>query len=284
LSNDRQRRGLAPGRDSCTAASLLRPRYRRPRSSRASEHSEKFPPPHVRPSLSRQDHAPQTSVDRAGNELRHCNMKCALMSQLGPKAEVLSLKAISTLAGTADIVRRDCKARRRTAPSIYAKKLLVVADQADLRCPVLTEKFSRFARRANLPQSARLILPPNQRQIPHYPVPLKRGVCAIVTDVGCGMRWTRACQRRMTLIRGRRSRVVLTPRRWRQVCERQLSQATVARKPGHRGERDISRKTIARGMPGDSGVTVVTTLVCYLHTAHEAAGASSARHSLRPLF
>ena len=42
-------------------------------------------------------------------------------------------------------------------------------------------------------------------------------------------------------------------------------------------------KTIARGMPGDSGVTVVTTLVCYLHTAHEAAGASGARHSLRPL-
>jgi hypothetical protein len=41
-------------------------------------------------------------------------MKCALMSQLGPKAEVLSLKAISTLAGTADIVRRDCKARRRS--------------------------------------------------------------------------------------------------------------------------------------------------------------------------
>jgi hypothetical protein len=85
------------------------------------------------------------------------------------------------------------------------------------------------------------------------------------------------------LICGRRSRVVLTPRRWRQVCERQLSQATVARKPGHRGERDISRKTIARGMPGDSGVTVVTTLVCYLHTAHEATGASGARHSLRPL-
>jgi hypothetical protein len=27
----------------------------------------------------------------------------------------------------------------------------------------------------------------------------------------------------------------------------------------------------------------VTTLVCYQHTAHEAAGASGARHSLRPL-
>ena len=36
-------------------------------------------------------------------------------------------------------------------------------------------------------------------------------------------------------------------------------------------------------MPGVSGVTVVTTLVCYLLTAHEATGASGARHSLRPL-
>src|SRR6202049_4038212 len=64
---------------------------------------------------------------------------------------------------------------------------------------------------------------------------------------------------------------------------RNSREMTVARKPGHRGERAISRKAIARGMPGDSGVTVVTTLVCYLHTAHEAAGASGARHSLRPL-
>jgi hypothetical protein len=36
-------------------------------------------------------------------------------------------------------------------------------------------------------------------------------------------------------------------------------------------------------MPGESGVTVVTTLVCFLLFTHEAAGASSARHSLRPL-
>jgi hypothetical protein len=41
-------------------------------------------------------------------------------------------------------------------------------------------------------------------------------------------------------------------------------------------------KTTARGMPGVSGVTVVTTLVCFFHFAHKAAGASSARHSLRP--
>src|SRR5260370_41128004 len=57
----------------------------------------------------------------------------------------------------------------------------------------------------------------------------------------------------------------------------------VSNKPGHRGEREVSRKTIARGMPGRSGVTVVTMLVCLFYLACEAAGASSARHSLRPL-
>jgi hypothetical protein len=35
--------------------------------------------------------------------------------------------------------------------------------------------------------------------------------------------------------------------------------ATVSTKPDHRGEHEGNRKTIARGMPGDSGVTVVTT-------------------------
>src|SRR5207249_11389793 len=31
---------------------------------------------------------------------------------------------------------------------------------------------------------------------------------------------------------------------------REEAQMTVANKPGHRGEREVSRKTIARGMPG----------------------------------
>ena len=63
---------------------------------------------------------------------------------------------------------------------------------------------------------------------------------------------------------------------------RQHPQATVANKPGHRGERVISRKTIARGMPDVSGVTVVTN-ACAYYTTHAAADAPSARHSLRPL-
>jgi hypothetical protein len=37
-------------------------------------------------------------------------------------------------------------------------------------------------------------------------------------------------------------------------------------------------------MPGYSGATVVTILVCFLHFAHEAAGALGARHSPRPHF
>ncbi|HEX9590739.1 MAG TPA: hypothetical protein VGA15_23740, partial [Bradyrhizobium sp.] len=41
-------------------------------------------------------------------------------------------------------------------------------------------------------------------------------------------------------------------------------------------------KTIARGMPGDSGVTVVTNARAF-YTTRAAAGASGARHSLRPL-
>jgi hypothetical protein len=57
----------------------------------------------------------------------------------------------------------------------------------------------------------------------------------------------------------------------------------VANKPGHRSVTGESTKetvkTIARGMPGETGVAVVTTLVCSFYFACEAAGASS----LRPL-
>src|SRR5260370_10719197 len=43
---------------------------------------------------------------------------------------------------------------------------------------------------------------------------------------------------------------------------REEAQATVTTKPGHRGEREVSRKTIACGNAGCSGGPVVTTLVC----------------------
>ena len=83
--------------------------------------------------------------------------------------------------------------------------------------------------------------------------------------------------------RGRQSRVVPTPRRWRlSPREASFSRAMVARKPGHQGERVISRKTIVQGMPGrfrrTCGDYRVLTTFCT-----RAAGATSTRHSLRPL-
>jgi hypothetical protein len=83
--------------------------------------------------------------------------------------------------------------------------------------------------------------------------------------------------------RGRRSRVVLTPRRWRLSSgEASFSGAMVARKPGHQGELGVSRKTIVQAMPGrfrrTCGDYRVLTTSCT-----RAAGATSTRHSLRPL-
>src|SRR5258707_9772551 len=65
---------------------------------------------------------------------------------------------------------------------------------------------------------------------------------------------------------------------------REEAQATVANKPGHRGEREVSRKTIARGMPGNFRCDRGDYARVLFYFAREAAGALSARHSLRPLF
>jgi hypothetical protein len=84
--------------------------------------------------------------------------------------------------------------------------------------------------------------------------------------------------------RGRRSRVVLAPRRWRQVCGGNSADDgdNKARSPGR--ARRKSLKPLRAGMPGDAGGPVVATLVCHQLFAHEAAGAAGTRHSPRPLF
>jgi hypothetical protein len=126
-----------------------------------------------------------------------------------------------------------------------------------------------------------LPLPPNQRQIPRRPVP-HEGRFAIVTDVrrdavdagsasdeGADLRTAKSCGP---------DAPTLASSWWRQLRRRGWQTSPVTRE-----STKETVKTIARGMPGDSGVTVVTTLVCSLYFACEAAGASSARHSLRPL-
>jgi hypothetical protein len=64
---------------------------------------------------------------------------------------------------------------------------------------------------------------------------------------------------------------------------REEAQATVSNKHGHRGEHEVGRKTIARGMPGDFRCDRGDYARVLFSLAREAAGASSARHSLRPL-
>src|ERR1700738_5175991 len=98
------------------------------------------------------------------------------------------------------------------------------------------------------------------------------------------MRWTRAAPKTRALACGRRRRVVLTPRRWRQVGDDASHHADgggkQARSPGR--ARNKLLKPSRAGMPGDPGATVVTNARAYYST-RAAAGATGTRHSPRPL-
>jgi hypothetical protein len=108
------------------------------------------------------------------------------------------------------------------------------------------------------------------KQAPSSPA---RGALAIVTNVGagCGGRGSTSDQRACSV---RRSRVVLTPRCWRQIAQVHSCAETVARKPFTGGEHEVSRKATAQGRPE-----------CFrcMHIARETAGAARTRSSLRPL-
>jgi hypothetical protein len=97
------------------------------------------------------------------------------------------------------------------------------------------------------------------------PASSQKGRLAIVTKRGAGCGGRLRCSRTKGACGGRRSRVVLTPRRWRQVgdnaCALRLRRWQTSPVTGESAKETV--KTIARGMPGGSGVTVVTTLVCF---------------------
>ena len=94
-------------------------------------------------------------------------------------------------------------------------------------------------------QIDRLTLTPNQRFSLRRLAPSERGV-RVVTNVGCGMRWTLERRKTSGVLADGRSRVVLTPRRWRQVSRKLFREATVAKEPGHRGEHEVNRKPSRR--------------------------------------
>jgi hypothetical protein len=130
----------------------------------------------------------------------------------------------------------------------------------------------------------RLTLPPNQRFYLLRLVPSERGVAHRHE------RWVRdamdalAAQDERRLRRTAKSCGPDAPTLASSFAGSFPAQATVAKKPGHRGEHEVTVKTVAQGRPGETGEPVVTTLVCFHFVAREAAGASSTRLSLRPLF
>src|SRR5947208_12711508 len=80
----------------------------------------------------------------------------------------------------------------------------------------------------------------------------------------------------------RRSRVVLTPRCWRQVGGR-CPAGDGGKRAVHRGKLEVSRKAIAQGRPECSRCPVCSCAFLFAQIARETTGAASTRSSLRPL-
>jgi hypothetical protein len=95
-----------------------------------------------------------------------------------------------------------------------------------------------------------------------------------------GMRWTLMARLTRALICGRRSRVVLTPRRWRQVGERNFTGdgGKKARSPGRARRKPL--KPLRR--EGRVFRRPVVTNARAIYSTRAAAGATGTRLSLRP--
>jgi hypothetical protein len=115
-------------------------------------------------------------------------------------------------------------------------------------------------------QHAAVDFKPKSPAISAHPVP-HEGRIAIVTDVGAGCGGREFRQKTNVVARGRRSRVVLTPRRWCQVGERDFTcdGGKKARSPGR--ARNKLLKPSRREGRADPGEPVVTHS-CAFYTLH----------------
>ncbi len=86
--------------------------------------------------------------------------------------------------------------------------------------------------------------------------PPSEGRIAIVTDVGSGMRWTWRRAGRSATMRTAKSRGPVPPTLGSSLAKT-FRKVTVANKPGHRGEREVSRKPSRRESRACSGSPVV---------------------------
>ena len=99
------------------------------------------------------------------------------------------------------------------------------------------------------------------------------------------MRWTWPCRQTNGVVRGRRKRVVLMPRRWHHTWRQRFAHCaeTVARKPDSPGRaRHRPLKPFACGNAGFSGELVVANS-CAFFICTRGCGCVGTRHSPRPL-
>jgi hypothetical protein len=135
-----------------------------------------------------------------------------------------SVVAIKSYA-EAETSRQPSRAFLGYLISTFATAFLLQLNKTGLNCRI-SDAFVRrisefFQRDLGRPDGARKIFcfpsRPNHRLIPRCPAPHERGVSrsSRTLGAGCGGRGCAFDEQRK---RGRRSRVVLTPRRWRQVA------------------------------------------------------------------
>src|ERR1700683_5276078 len=103
---------------------------------------------------------------------------------------------------------------------------------------------------------------PNHLHISRHPGPHK-GAFRDRHERRVWMRWTRVALKTRAHSCGRRSRVVLTPRRWRQVGGRDSASDGGKKARSPRRARSKLLKPSRAGMPGDPGATVVTNACAY---------------------
>ena len=140
-----------------------------------------------------------------------------------------------------------------------------------------------FARRANLPHPDGHCLNPQIRAIIRASRTHQRGASRSSRTFGRGTRWTRRCRRTNGISRGRRSRVVLAPRRWRQVGDDASHHADDGGKKA-RSPRRARRKPLkpSRGECRVDPAEPVVTAACF-SCCRRAMGEAITRHSPRPL-
>jgi hypothetical protein len=149
-------------------------------------------------------------------------------------------------------------------PPMRKRRIMFAANPPHgLRALARTAEFvetdqSDLPRPAPFPKIFRFVADPNHFYIPAVSLHM-RGVSRS-SRTRSGMRWTRMVLLTRAPFRGRRSRVVLTPRRRRQVGGSNSADDgdKQARSPGRARRKPL--KPLRAGMPGDPGATVVTCL------------------------